>query len=364
MRTGTATAPLHHGKAPKWLFDRMRDLASEISRIIVQEYGREEFLRRLSDPFWFQSLACVLGFDWHSSGASTTACGALKEGLRPYQRELGIFVTGGKGATSRKTPSEIENIGYRYSVSCAPKMIYASKMSAKVDNTAIQDGFQLYHHTFVFTPEGHWAVIQQGMNTEVKRARRYHWLSYKLRDFVEEPHAAICSDSRQKSVLDLTATKSRETRDITTALSRNSTNEFLKDLGRIQELSRERRLILPDHHPVLLEDFNHKFLLKTLSIVREKCPKNFEALLGIRGVGPKTIRALTLVSEVVHGTKPSFKDPVRYSFAHGGKDGYPYPVDRPTYDKSISILKKALEKAKIGHTEKLGALKRLSRYSS
>jgi len=354
MRTGTAYLPLHYGKAPAWLFQRMKKLAREITIILVSDFGAEEFLKRLSDPFWFQSFGCVLGFDWHSSGVTTTVGGALKEGLRGLEKELGLAVAGGKGGTSRKTPSEIETFGQELLLpqDKIRDLIYASKMSAKVDTSALQDGFQLYHHNFIFTSKGDWVVFQQGMNPDLKAARRYHWLSSSLKDFVEEPHAAICTE-KKSTALDLTSKESKTTRDSNVELVKENFPTLLKDIKKLDNL------ILPKSHPIYPVNFDTKRLDKILRIISERKPEDFEKMLGLSGVGPKTILALTLISELIYGTKPSWKDPARYSFAHGGKDGFPYPVQKETYDQSIEILSSAIKKAKIERTEKLKALKAL-----
>lgn len=355
MKTGIAHLPLHGGKAPSWLFQRMKRLAREITIAMVSEYDTQEVLRKLSDPFWFQALGCVLGFDWHSSGVTTTTCGALKEGIKGLEKELGLFITGGKGATSRKTPSEILNAGDQ--LLCDPeKLIYASKMSAKVDNSAIQDGYQLYHHSFIFTRSGDWAVVQQGMNDVNKYARRYHWLGSKVGDFVVEPHSAICCDFRGNA-LNMTAVESEEARQTTVMLSQEKPDTLVSEIKRLQSLR------LPLHHQVDVHDIQPDRLYKIFTKTYESIPKSFESLLGIEGVGPKTIRALTLISEIVYGKAPSFNDPVRYSFAHGGKDGHPYPVDKDVYDRSIDILRGALKQAKVGNSEKIDAFKRLSHFT-
>jgi hypothetical protein len=351
-RTGTANLPLHYGRAPRWLFDRMKKLAGEIATVIVEEHGTEELLSRLSDPFWFQSFGCVLGFDWHSSGLTTTACGALKEGLSGRQEELGLFVAGGKGATSRRTPQEIESVGAWLNAD-PTELIYASRIAAKVDNAGLQDGYQIYHHTFVFNRQGTWCVIQQGMNATTRFARRYHWLSKGLRDFTCEPHAAICCD-REGDVLNMVAEESKEARQASTVLSQESPDRLVAELKKLQHLE------MPAHHEVRLREVHpdrlHTIFLKTY----ERQPQDFEALLSMQGVGPKTIRALSLISDLVYGATPSFRDPVRYSFAHGGKDGYPYPVDRANYDLSIYTLEQALRRARLGDREKLAALRRLA----
>jgi hypothetical protein len=357
MRTGIANVPLHYGKMPRWLFDRMVKLGREVTLAIIIEFGPDEMLRRMADPFWFQAFGCVLGFDWHSSGMTTTLCAALKEAITGMERELGLFIAGGKGRTSRRTPLEI----YRFepALSADPAgLIYASRMAAKVDNVALQDGYQLYHHAFFFTAEGSWAVVQQGMNEGTRYARRYHWLSEKVEDFVCEPHAGICSEGRGE-VLNLIASESAPARATITQLGSEEKPERL-----LAELKRLKTLDLPPRHYLRLEDIHPDRLSKILLHVYEYNPEDFERLLGLQGVGPKTVRALSLISELVYGIAPSFRDPARYSFAHGGKDGHPFPVDRETYDDSIALLGAAVQKAKIGNREKIEALKRLSQAMS
>lgn len=347
-KTGIATLPLHWGKAPAWLFEKMRELAREISLAILKEYGIKEFLKRLSDPFWFQAFGCVLGFDWHSSGLTTTTCGALKEALRPLEKDLGLFVVGGKGRTSRKAPEEINLAGERYNILPLhlANLVYASRMSAKVDNTAVQDKFQIYHHTFIFTKTGLWTVIQQGMNPDISMARRYHWLSDKVKSFVEEPHAGIISDFRG-NVLNMVAHESKDTRQQSTELiTKANPSSLMKDIRKLEKLE------MPKRHPIYKIDFRSKKLEKIVHQAHEKKPKDFEKLLSIKGVGPKTIRALALVSELIYGKRASWKDPARFSFAHGGKDGYPYPVRKDLMEQSIEILRKGILKSKIPATEK------------
>lgn len=356
MRTGVANLPLHYGKAPSWLFQRMKSLSKGILLFIIEEYGPEEVLRRLSDPFWFQALGCALGFDWHSSGVTTTVCGALKEGLKGMEEEVGFFIAGGKGKTSRKTPLEIEEICNKVSIDGA-SLIYASRMSAKVDSAAVQDGYQLYHHTFFFTRSGQWAVVQQGMNEESRYARRYHWLSEGLRDFVCEPHWAVCCDQR-KECLNLVALESETTREAITRLSSQKLETLLSETKRIKDL------YLPKEHPIPMEEFRLERLERSFTQIYEHSPVNFEQLLGLQGIGPKTLRALTLISELIYGVKPSFRDPARFSFAHGGKDGHPYPVDRKVYDQSIEVLKEAIDRAKGGDREKMEAFRRLQYFKS
>lgn len=354
MRTGIANLPLHYGKAPSWLFERMARLARQLTLVILTEHGPEEFLNKLSDPFWFQAFGCVLGFDWHSSGLTTTVCGALKEGLRDISKETGLFVCGGKGATSRKTPLEIEEIGSRRLIDTdAKKLIYSSKLSAKVDSTALQDGYQLYHHCFIFTKSGSWAVIQQGMNTATRWARRYHWLGSEVSDFVCEPHKAICCDHTSR-IFNMIAKESTDCRTMSAILAKEKPDKV------IEEFSKARELSLSSRHSVSLSDIKSQNLKKILLKTYERGPENFEKLLGIKGVGPKTVRALSLISELIYGKGISYRDPVRFSFAHGGKDGHPYPVDKKEYDLSIQVLKDAVNKARIGRSDKLETLKRLT----
>jgi hypothetical protein len=330
----------------------MKELAREISLVIIDQFGPLEMLRRLSDPFWFQSLGCVLGFDWHSSGVTTTVCGALKEGLRGTEADSGLFVAGGKGRTSRKTPVEIEAFCDRYSLE-AGGLVYASRMAAKVDSAALQDGYQLYHHAFFFTREGSWSVVQQGMNEHTGYARRYHWMGDGLDSFVCEPHSAICCDHRGE-VLNMVAEESQGVRQTTTQIASEHPDRMASEIQRL------RNLELPPSHGVVLGDRGARWLMKVLERTHEQQPHDFEVLLSTRGVGSRTIRALALISELIYGVEPSYRDPAKFSFAHGGKDGHPYPVDRENYDLSIEVLRRALSAAKIGRTEKLKAMRRLA----
>jgi len=361
MKTGTANLPLHPGKCPSRLFRRMKPMAGAIAEAIALEQGRDEFLRRISDPFWFQAFGCVLGFDWHSSGLTTTVCGALKEGLA--DRETGIAVCGGKGKTSVKTPQEIGNFGEDFSLRTADieRLVYSSRMSAKVDNTAVQDGYQLYHHMFIFTESGQWTVIQQGLNTENRYARRYHWLSDRLASFVNEPHKAICCDKEGGETLNMVSGESKDARKVSVDLVREGMERFLgpNTLERFFRKQPQEKLNMPGNHLIL--NMN-KRNMETLRKAHEIQPDNYEELLSVRGMGPKTVRALALVSELVYGTKADWKDPVKFSFAHGGKDGIPYPVDRETYDRSIGILKQGIEEAKLGRKEKMRAVRRLGKF--
>jgi hypothetical protein len=354
-RTGLAHLPLHGGRAPRYLFERMVPLAREIVIFIAGEFGTREVLRRLSDPYWFQAFGCVLGFDWHSSGLTTTVCGALKEGLRGTEKELGIFVAGGKGATSRKTPAEITSACERLGSDPEP-LIYASRISAKVDNSAVQDGYQLYHHSFVFTAERHWCIVQQGMSEETAMARRYHWLSDAVDDYVSEPHAAICCE-RTAPTLNLVAAESAPVRSASAMLAGEKPEVTLQALNHLPLLE------LPRRHEVGSMDINPRYLHKILLRTYEAAPADFESLLSIEGVGAKTLRALALTSELIYGSRASRKDPARYSFAHGGKDGTPYPVDRTTYDKTIEVMRDALNRAKVDRAEKVRAFRRLSDFA-
>jgi hypothetical protein len=334
----------------------MVPLSREIVIFLASEFGREEVLRRLSDPYWFQAFGCVLGFDWHSSGLTTTVCGALKEGLRPVEKDLGIFVAGGKGATSRKTPAEITTACDHLGRDPQP-LVYASRISAKVDNSAVQDGYQLYHHSFVFTPEGQWCIVQQGMSDATSMARRYHWLSDNVTSYVSEPHAAICCDTTAPT-LNLVAAESAGVRAAAASLAAGKPEVTLKALTHLPLLEMPRR------HEVGMADINPKYLQKILLRTYETAPADFEALLSIEGVGAKTLRALALTSELIYGTQASQKDPARYSFAHGGKDGTPFPVDRTTYDKTIEVMHHALNGAKIDRSEKIRAFRRLAEFTS
>jgi hypothetical protein len=355
MRTGTADSPLHYGHTPRWLFERMSRLAREIVHALAIEFGPQEILRRLSDPFWFQAFGCTLGFDWHSSGLTTTVCGALKVGLRGLDDELGLWVAGGKGATSRRTPEEIAARAGHLAVD-AGELIYASRMAAKVDNAALQDGYQIYHHCFIFDRQGHWAVIQQGMNDATGYARRYHWLSDSLRSFVNEPHAAVCCDATGE-VLNLVAAESEAARQASTKLAHEHPDRL------VEELERVVRLELPRRHDVAVADIHPRRLRRVFVKTYENPPQDFEALLSTPGVGPAGLRALSLLAELLYGAPTSHRDPARFSFAHGGKDGTPFPVNREVYDHTVATLEQAVARAKVGDRERLQALRRLSAWA-
>lgn len=332
----------------------MRQLAPAIAEVIILEHGRSTFLQRLSDPYWFQAFGCVLGFDWHSSGVTTTVCGALKEGLALRSSDLGIFVAGGKGKVSRRTPSELMSFGERLGMDGA-RLAYNSRMTAKIDSAAVQDGFGIYHHSFFLTAEGEWAVVQQGMRDNDATARRYHWLGSQVKDFVNEPHAAIASDARSQTVLNMVATESSPARTASTEFARQEPRVIDREIARVITMA------LPSRHWVdIKRDVNPAHLRKVLIATYEASPQNFEQLLAVPGVGPKAVRALALVADVVYGSPASMRDPARFSFAHGGKDGHPYPVNRAVYDHSVEWLRETVNKARIGHSDRLSALKRLA----
>ncbi|MGV8143411.1 MAG: DUF763 domain-containing protein [Methanothermobacter sp.] len=366
-RIGVVNLPLHGGHAPKWLFQRMVKLTRGITETILYEYDTAEFLRRISDPYWFQALSCVIGFDWHSSGTTTTTCGAMKMAIDP--EEHGIMVAGGKGRASRRTPTDIERAGELFSLSTrkVDDLIYSSKISAKIDNSCIQDGYQLYHHSFLLDEKGDWAVIQQGMNEESRYARRYHWLSENMVEYVEEPHEGICCDRKENESLDMTAQQSQDSREISVDLLCDNPEHLRKYFKDKTPLKSENQTILdeyvtefkmPRHHPVLDMDLSDREF-EVLKKAYQLQPSSYEEMLSLEGIGPKKIRALALISDLVYGSNPSWKDPVKYSFTHGGKDGYPYPVDREVYDHSIHTLKEALENAKLERKDKYKAIKRL-----
>lgn len=366
QRAGSADLPLHGGKVPRWLGDRMTKLGAVITEAIVIEYGRDEFLRRLAHPFWFQSLGCVMGMDWHSSGITTSVIGALKRGLAPLSRELGVHVCGGRGRNSRQTPDELIDIGNRIGID-GGGLATTSRLVAKVDSAAVQDGFDLYLHSFIVADDGKWVVVQQGMNGDKRQARRYHWLSEGVSSFVDSPHAAI-EGRRQGEIVNLA--------DRRAAASRRSQLDLLTSHGpdRIvrEVLAMDRRvktkelaqpllphLVMPAHHEVREENINMKRLHATLAAAADRGPEDFEQLLLVPGVGARTVNALAMVAEVVHGAPCRFADPARFSLAHGGKDRHPFPVPLKVYDQTIRVMKSAVTKARLGRDEELQALRRL-----
>jgi len=348
----------------------MQKLAKEIVTIMVDEYGTDDFLKRISDPFWFQALGCVLGYDWHSSGVTTVVTGVLKQAVVP--EDHGIAVCGGKGRVSRQTPLEIGNIGERFGFSSEKiqNLQYASKMSAKVDNTAIQAGYQLYHHAFFLAEDGKWAVIQQGMCPQDRTARRYHWLSDNAKNFVVEPHDAIVGDVKRDIVLDMTAKISESCRKTSVDITKEKPKKIKRMILSIrpayqkslQEWMPKTADTLWKEYPIDVLSMPRNINWKALREVYEFKPRNYEELLGFKGMGPATIRGLALIAELIYGEKPSWKDPVKYSFAYGGKDGVPRPVNRRAMDDSIRVLKQAIEEAKIGSKERMRSLRRLRRF--
>lgn len=358
MRTGTAYLPLHGGKCPAWLFVHMKALSAAIIEVIIEDSGNEEVLRRLSDPYWFQALGCVVGFDWHSSGVTTTVCGALKEGLAQIGPQAGLYIAGGKGKAARNTPSEIKSWADKYPLAInAEELIYASKMSAKVDSAAVQDGYQIYHHCFVFTDKGHWAVIQQAMNEDTVQARRYHWLSSSMESFTADPQAAICCDY-SADTLNLVSSDNHLLRQTSCEMVNISPEKLLTEINRIND--HDRALHMPGRHSIP----RTAYLNKSLYAAYEQHPQDFEQLLQVPGLGPGTLRALCLVAEVAYGVAASYTDPVRYSFAHGGKDGFPFPVNEADIENSYTVLNRALRKARAGRSEQLQALKNLAQWHS
>ena len=364
-RSGSADLPLHHGRVPEWLGQRMTRLGVVITQAIVHHYGRDEFLCRLAHPFWFQSFGAVMGMDWHSSGITTSVIGALKRGLEPLADELGLHVCGGRGEHSRKTPAELVRIGERTGLDGAA-LATASRLVAKVDSAAVQDGYDLYLHGFILADDGKWVVVQQGMNGDTRYARRYHWQSEGLKSFVEAPHAAIDGENRGE-IINLT--------DRRAEASRSGQLDLLRDLGPdriVREVAGiERRpvpppeppllphLVMPAHHDVRPKDVILRRLHSALAAAADRGPSDFAELLLVPGVGARTVQSLAMVAEVVHGAPCRFADPARFSLAHGGKDRHPYPVPTKVYDQTIAVLKSAVDKARLGNDERLEAIRRL-----
>jgi hypothetical protein len=368
-RTGVASLPLHGGRAPAWLTVRMRKLAKEVAAIMIDEQGTDTLLKRLSDPFWFQAFGCVLGYDWHSSGVTTVVTGILKGALSPA--EHGVAVCGGKGKTSRKTPVEIAEVGgkFGFSEDQVETLAYTSRITAKVDNTAVQAGYQLYHHAFLLTAEGKWAVIQQGMSAADRTARRYHWLSDNTTSFVVEPHSAIVGDVKRDQALNMTAKASEGARKASVDIAKEPAGKVMRLFESARPLHQKS---LQDWLPKAEADpwrqsfdalkMPRNISWETMKRVYDFQPRNYEELLSVKGVGPATVRGLALVAELVYGEKPSWEDPVKFSFAYGGKDGVPFPVDRRAMDESIQLLRQSVESAKVGDREKLRSLQRLRRF--
>jgi hypothetical protein len=350
-RSGFADLPLHGGHVPAWLAERMTKLGTAIAESILYHYGPSELLSRLSDPFWFQALGCVMGMDWHSSGITTSVLGALKRGLNPRAGDLGIYVCGGRGRHSRNTPDELRTVADRHSLN-GEALVRASRLTAKIDNNAIADGFQIYLHTFVVTAAGEWAVVQQGMNERSGLARRYHWHSSSVRDFTSQPHTAIVGE-HQGAIVNLVDSQAAAAQQAMLAIVREQPDATLGEW---------RKLVAPAHHDVRAADVDLKRLGAVLAAAYEREFRDFASLLLLENLGPRTLQALALIAEVVHGTCTRFSDPARFSFALGGKDRHPFPVPLKTYDESISVLRRSLDAAKVGDTEKLGGFARLDRF--
>ena len=353
MSRSYADMPLHYGQVPPWLYQRMSKMGVAIVEAIIQEYGRGAVLARLSDPFWFQALGCVLGMDWHSSGITTSVMGALKRSVNERSKELGIYICGGKGKYSRETPAELLRIADQTGMN-GDLLVRSSKLSAKVDNTAIQDGFQLYLHSFILSSDGEWAVVQQGMSNATGMARRYHWHSPTLASFVEEPHTFIYG-ANQGQIINITDKEANTTRAGILELTKENPERLLPEI---------KKLVMPSHHDVKAKDVDLKRLGAVLAVAYEKEHLDMESLLLLEGLGPRTLQSLVLVSEVIHGTPSRFTDPARFSFAHGGKDGHPFPVPTLVYDEAIKTLETAVHRAKLGNTEKNDAIKQLAKAAS
>ncbi len=337
---------------PAWLATRMVTLGTAISESVLHHYGRSALLTRLSDPFWFQALGSVMGMDWHSSGITTSVMGALKKGLNPRAHELGVYICGGRGKHSRKTPDELRSIADRISLD-GDALVRTSRLTARIDNNAIADGFQIYLHTFVLTADGEWAVVQQGMNEASGLARRYHWHSPAVRDFTADPHTAIVGE-HAGVIRNLVDGRARPAQEALLTISRGDPQRTLADV---------RRLEMPRHHDVRRSDVNEKRLGAVLALAHERDLRDFASFLLLEQLGPRTLQSLALIAEVVHGTPTRFDDPARFSFAHGGKDGHPFPVPLKTYDESISVLRRALDGAKLGHGDKLDGFSRLDKFA-
>lgn len=349
MSQSYADLPLHYGHVPKWLAERMTKLGGAMIESVASEYGKSEVLLRLSDPLWFQAFGCVLGMDWHSSGITTSVMGALKRAINPMSKELGIYICGGRGKHSRKTPEELMRLSETTGLD-GDALVRSSRLTAKVDNTAIQDGFQLYLHNFIVTDQGEWTVVQQGLNDQSGMARRYHWHSKHFQSYVDKPHVGV-TGINQGLILNLTDHNAQPTREGILSVAQSSPDRMLHEA---------RKIIMPKHHAITKDDINMKRLGAVLTLAHETDINNFESLLLLQGLGPRTLQSLTLVSEVIHGTPSRFTDPARFSFAHGGKDGHPFPVPLKVYDETIATLKHAVERARVGQSDKQDAIHQLS----
>jgi uncharacterized protein len=349
-RSGTADLPLHGGRVPPWLASRMTELGTAIAEHIVLEYGPSEFLTRLSDPFWFQAFGCVMGMDWHSSGITTSVMGAIKRGLNPRFSDLGIAICGGRGRHSKRTPDELRALSLKTGLD-GNALARTSRLTARIDNNAVADGFQLYLHSFVITRSGEWAVIQQGMNPGNHLARRYHWHSPTVRDFISDPHTAILGKP-QGEILNLVDARASKAQQALLTIAHEPIASSLNEA---------RMLTMPAHHDVRAKDVDLKRLGAVLAVAHETDLRDFASLLLLEGLGPRTLQSLALIAEVVHAAPSRFADPARFSFAHGGKDGHPFPVPLKTYDESLAVLRRSLSAARLGHTAKTDGFKRLDR---
>ncbi len=347
-RSGLADLPLHPGKVPSWLYERMAKMARAITEVIISDYGNEEFLRKISDPYWFQAFGSVLGMDWHSSGITTSVMGALKQAINPISKDLGLFVCGGRGAYSRRTPFELLEYSGQKGLD-GESLVRCSRLTAKIDNTAIQDGYQIYLHSFIVSDQGNWSVVQQGMNGPAGMARRYHWHSPDIRSFVEKPHTSIVGENMGE-ILNLTDPNAGATRNGILQLTHESPEKMVDEI---------RLMVLPTHHDVTYRDVDLKRLGAVLAIAYDQKFNEFEDLLLLNGLGPKTLRSLTLISEVIHGTPSRFEDPARFSFANGGKDGKPFPVQTTVYDETYQYLRQAIDRAKLGIYDRQKAIRGL-----
>jgi len=350
-RSGVADLPLHGGRVPPWLATRMVMLGTAIVESVLYHYDRSALLSRLSDPFWFQALGSVMGMDWHSSGITTSVMGALKKGLNPRAHELGVSICGGRGKQSRNTPAELRDIAMRTSLD-GDALVRTSRLTARIDNNAVADGFQIYLHSFVLTSDGEWAIVQQGMNESSRMARRYHWHSAAVRDFTADPHTAIVGQ-HTGTIMNLVDRQARPAQDALLAIAREDPSRTLTAI---------RRLEMPARHDVRASDVNEKRLGAVLALAHERDLRDFASFLLLEQLGPRTLQSLALIAEVVHGTPTRFDDPARFAFAHGGKDGHPFPVPLRVYDESISVLRRALDLAKLGHSEKLEGMSRLDAF--
>ena len=348
--SGTADLPLHGGRVPPWLASRMTELGTAIAEQVILNYGQPEFLTRLSDPFWFQAYGAVMGMDWHSSGITTSVMGALKRGMNPRFSELGLMFCGGRGRHSMRTPDELRAFSLKTGLD-GDALARTSRLTARVDNNAVADGFQLYLHSFVITQSGEWAVVQQGMKPESHLARRYHWHSATVRSFVSEPHAAIVGKPVGE-ILNLVDARAERAQDALLTIAREPVTSALNDA---------RKLVMPMHHDVRAEDIDLKRLGAVLAVAHEQELRDFASLLLVEGLGPRTLQSLALIAEIVHGAPCRFSDPARFAFAHGGKDGHPFPVPLKTYDESLAVLRRSMDAARLGHTEKLQGFRRLDR---